>query len=83
MEKVWAKYVEMLNDAKVPTKKQGIWAKKMISTILKNPIYCGYLRWEKYVNKSDHEPIIPVQSFNAVQKSIEHQGGNPAVFLAE
>jgi DNA invertase Pin-like site-specific DNA recombinase len=75
--------VEMLNDAKVPTKNQGIWAKKMISTILKNPIYCGYLHWEKYVNKSDHEPIIPFQSFNSVQQFIAHQGGNPANFLTE
>jgi DNA invertase Pin-like site-specific DNA recombinase len=75
--------VTMLNDAKVPTKNQGLWAKKMVSTILKNPIYCGYLHWEKYVNKSDHEPIIPVQSFNTVQGFIADQGGKPADFLAE
>jgi len=74
--------VTMLNDAKVPTKNQGLWAKKMVSTILKNPIYCGYLHWEKYVNKSDHEPIIPVQSFNTVQGFIADQGGKPADFLA-
>jgi site-specific DNA recombinase len=75
--------VEMLNNAKVPTKNQGIWAKKMISTILKNPIYCGYLRWEKYLNKSDHEPIISVESFNSVQQSIAHKGGSPPNFLTE
>lgn len=75
--------VKILNDAKVPTKNQGFWAKKMISTILKNPVYCGYLRWEKYVNKSEHEPIITIQTYNSVQQSIEHQGGNPAIFLAE
>ncbi len=75
--------VTMLNDAKVPTKNQGLWAKKMVSTILKNPIYCGYLHWEKYVNKSDHEQIIPVQSFNTVQGFIADQGGKPADFLAE
>jgi site-specific DNA recombinase len=81
--KSMGKIVEMLNDAKVPTKNQGVWAKKMVSTILKNPIYCGYLHWEKYVNKSDHEPIIPVPSFNSVQQFITHQGGNAADFLAE
>jgi site-specific DNA recombinase len=75
--------VEMLNNAKVPTKNQGIWAKKMISTILKNPVYCGFLHWEQYVNKSDHIPIIPIQSFNSVQESIKHQGGNPTIFLTE
>lgn len=75
--------VKILNDTKVPTKNQGFWAKKMISTILKNPVYCGYLHWEKYVNKSDHESIITIQTFNSVQQSIEYQGGNPAIFLAE
>jgi hypothetical protein len=35
------------------------------------------------VNKSDHEPIIPVQSFNTVQGFIADQGGKPADFLAE
>jgi site-specific DNA recombinase len=75
--------VTMLNDAKVPTKNQGLWAKKMVSTILKNPVYCGYLHWKKYVNKSDHEPIIAVQSFNTVQRFIAEQGGHPAEFLVE
>ncbi len=46
---------KMLNEAKLPTKKGRLWAKKTISTILKNPLYCGYLHWEEYVNKSDHE----------------------------
>lgn len=75
--------VKMLNGNKVPTKHQGFWAKKMVSTILKNPIYCGYLRWEKYVNKNDHEPIINVQNFNTVQKIIADRSGSPAEFLTE
>jgi len=74
---------KMLNDEKVPTKNQGVWAKKMISTILKNPVYCGYLRWEKYVNKSDHEAIITVKDFNTVQKIIVDHGGVPAELLVE
>lgn len=72
---------KMLNNKKIPTKKQGFWAKKMISTILKNPLYCGYLHWEKYINKSDHEPIISVQEFNMVQKIIEERGGVPTKLL--
>jgi len=75
--------VKMLNDAKTPTKNQGFWAKKMVSTILKNPVYCGYLHWEKFVNKSDHEPIITVQDFNTVQKIIADRGGSRAEFLVE
>jgi len=81
--KSMGKITKMLNDSNIPTKKQGFWAKKMVSTILKNPIYCGYLHWEKYVNKSIHEPIITVQDFNTVQKIIADHGGCPADFLAE
>ncbi|MEM4259074.1 MAG: recombinase family protein [Candidatus Thermoplasmatota archaeon] len=72
---------QMLNDAHIPTKKGGLWAKKTVSTILKNPIYCGYLRWEEYVNKSDHDPIITVQDFNKVQEIFAQRGGSPAKFL--
>jgi DNA invertase Pin-like site-specific DNA recombinase len=72
---------KMLNMVKIPTKKGGIWAKKTISTILKNPLYCGYLRWEHYVNKSSHEPIISIQDFDTVQKEIKKRGGSPANFL--
>jgi len=70
--------VKMLNSAKIPTKKGGIWAKKTISTILKNPIYCGYLHWEKYVNKGNHEKIILDNDFNEIQKIIATRGGKPA-----
>jgi site-specific DNA recombinase len=74
---------KMLNLAKISTKKGGIWAKKTISTILKNSVYCGYLHWEEYVNKSDHEPIISIRDFNEVQKLIAERSGNPTEFLAE
>ncbi|MEM0492584.1 MAG: recombinase family protein [Candidatus Thermoplasmatota archaeon] len=71
----------ILNDANIPTKNRGFWAKKMVSTILKNPIYCGYLKWEKYINKSNHEPIIDVDLYNRVQGIIKERGGKPADLL--
>lgn len=74
---------KMLNEAKLPTKRGGLWAKKTISTILKNPIYCGYLHWEHYVNKSDHASIIAVQDFDKVQELFMDRGGNPAKFLTK
>ncbi|RLB08917.1 MAG: recombinase family protein [Deltaproteobacteria bacterium] len=67
-----------LNDNMIPTKKHGLWAKKTVSTILKNPLYCGYLRWEKYLNKWDHEPIIDAMVFNRVQEIIRQRGGRPS-----
>ena len=74
---------KMLNMAKLPTKKGGFWAKKTISTMLKNPVYCGYLHWEEYVNKSTHDPIISAQDFNNVQKLLAEKSGHPAKNLAD
>lgn len=68
---------KMLRAAQIPTKKGGCWAKKTISTILKNPTYSGYLHWEKYVNKSDHEQIITESDFNEIQNIIANRGGFP------
>lgn len=81
--KSMGKIVKMLNDTKIPTKNQASWAKKTISTILRNPVYCGYLRWEKYLNKSDHDAIVTTQEFNTVQKKIADHGGNQAKMLPE
>jgi site-specific DNA recombinase len=69
---------KMLNSTKVPTKRGGFWAKKTISTILKNPIYCGYLRWEHYINKSNHDIIIQESDFNEIQNLISNRGGSPS-----
>jgi len=74
---------KMLQNSKIPTKKGGIWAKKTISTILKNPTYCGYLHWEQYINKSDHEKIISEFDFNEIQNIIAQRGGSPAQKLAK
>jgi site-specific DNA recombinase len=74
---------KMLNSANIPAKKGGLWAKKTISSILKNPLYCGYLRWEEFVNKSDHDEIIAVQDFDKVQVVFAQRGGHPAKFLSK
>jgi len=74
---------KMLNSIKIPTKKGGFWAKKTISSILKNPIYCGYLRWEDYVNKSEHVPIIDESDFDEIQTLIANRGGSPSKKLAK
>ena len=70
-----------LQKQKISTKKGGVWAKKTVSSILKNPIYCGYLKWEKYLNKGDHQPIIDVDTFNKVQNLIKKKGGKPSVLI--
>jgi len=67
------KIADVLNEKNVKTKKGKFWAPQTISVILKNPIYCGYTHWEKYLNKSDHEPIIKNKTFNQVQSKIKNK----------
>lgn len=62
--------VKELNEKNVSTKKGGRWAKKTISTILKNPLYCGFMLWDGILKKGKHEPIINVKIFNHVQNLI-------------
>jgi site-specific DNA recombinase len=67
--------VKMLNLAKIPTKRGGIWAKKTISTILKNPVYCGYHRYEEKLTRGKHNKIIDAKIHKEVQKLICEKGG--------
>ena len=69
---------KVLNSDKIPTKRGGTWAKKTISNILKNPLYCGYLRWQEYIYKSGHNPIVEISEFNEVQDKIAENRGKPA-----
>lgn len=64
------KISDTLNKKNVNTKHGKTWAAQTISLILKNPVYCGFLHWEKHLNPGDHESIINNQTFNKVQKII-------------
>jgi site-specific DNA recombinase len=73
------KYIsDWLNNNEIKTKRGGFWAKKTISSILKNPLYCGYLKWEQHINKNDHQAIINISDFNKVQDLFIQHGGVPA-----
>jgi DNA invertase Pin-like site-specific DNA recombinase len=65
------KISDLLNKKDIPTKHNKNWGSQTISTILKNPLYCGYLHWENYLNPGDHLPIIDKNIFNKVQKIIK------------
>jgi len=67
------KIAEQLNRNNIPTKNNKKWASQTIATMLKNPLYCGYLHWEDHLNKSDHEIIIEPNIFNKVQKMIKQK----------
>jgi len=65
------KIAEELNSNNIPTKLNKTWGAQTVSLILKNPLYCGYLHWEDYLNPSDHESIIDKNIFNDVQKTVQ------------
>ena len=60
-----------LNSKNIPTKHNRKWGSQTVSLILKNPLYCGFLHWEDYLNPSNHDPIIKNKIFNDVQKLIK------------
>ena len=74
------KIAKMLNTSKIPTKKGGLWAKKTISTILKNPIYCGYHRFEGKIAKGNHSKIIELSTYKKIQNIIAENGGVPKIY---
>jgi len=67
------KIAEILNQKKIPTKLNKIWGPQTVSLILKNPVYCGFLHWEDYLNPGEHIPIIDKNTFNEAQKNIKNK----------
>ncbi len=67
------KIADQLNIDNISTKQNKTWGSQTISLILKNPLYCGYLHWEDYLNPGDHEPIIDKEKFNKVQEIIKQR----------
>ena len=65
------KIAEVLNSRNISTKLNKTWGPQTVSLILKNPLYCGYLHWENYINPSDHDAIIDKNIFNDVQQLIQ------------
>jgi hypothetical protein len=74
------KIVKMLNSSKIPAKKGDLWAKKTISMILKNPVYCGYHRFEDKIYKGNHSKIIDLNSYKKVQNLISENGGVSKIY---
>ncbi|UCD13562.1 MAG: recombinase family protein [Thermoplasmatales archaeon] len=67
------KIADQLNTEHIHTKQNKTWGSQTISLILKNPLYCGYLHWEDYLNPGNHEPIIDKDEFNKVQEIIKQR----------
>ena len=63
-----SKIVSYLNKSNIPTKKGKKWAENTVTKILKNPLYCGYIKWNGILKKGRHDRIITPKQFNMVQK---------------
>ncbi len=59
-----------LNGRGVRTKRGRGWTAVKVYRILHNPVYAGHLRWDRLERKAEHEPIVPVDIFNEVQKAV-------------
>jgi site-specific DNA recombinase len=56
-----------LNAQGIPGKKGGPWSKQMISKVLRNPIYCGYVQWDGHLMDLDYYAPKSTGAFNLVQ----------------
>ena len=65
------KIAKVLNQEGIPSKQNKKWGSHTISVILKNPLYYGFLHWEKYLNKGDYPPLIDQNTFTEVQATIK------------
>lgn len=65
------KIADQLNQEGIPSKQNKKWGPHTIQVILRNPLYYGFIRWEKYLNKGDYPPLIDQNTFSAVQETIK------------
>ena len=71
------KIAKILNDRNIPTKLNSVWQPSIISAILKNSTYKGYVRYavrdekRNFETKGLHEPIITEELFDETQVLIK------------
>ncbi len=59
-----------LNELGRKTKRGTGWTAVKVYRILHNPIYAGHLRWDGYVRKAEHDPVISIDTFNQAQERL-------------
>lgn len=62
--------VRALDEDGVATKRGGAWDKRTVSKILKNATYAGFNEWHDVLMPGDHEAIVDVETFDAVQRRL-------------
>ncbi len=52
------------------TKRDTAWTPVKVHRILHNPVYAGYLRWDRFLRKADHESVVTIEAFNEAQERL-------------
>jgi len=52
------------------TKRDTAWTPIKVYRILHNPVYAGFLRWDGIVRRGDHDPVVPIETFNEAQERL-------------
>jgi DNA invertase Pin-like site-specific DNA recombinase len=61
---------EALNREGLRTKRGTSWRPVKVFRILHNPVYAGFLRWDGFTRQADHEALVTLETFNAVQEGL-------------
>ena len=60
------------------TRRGNPWNKYNLATILHNPVYAGYMKWEETRQKHTAETVISIEEFNEVQMMFASKIRDPA-----
>lgn len=72
-----AKICIELNRAEIRTKTGKRWQSQTIANILRNPLYCGYIRQDGALRTGSHRPIVDQDKFSQVQVEMEKRIRRP------
>jgi hypothetical protein len=72
-----AKICERLNGAEIRTKTGKKWQSQTIANILRNPLYCGYIRQDGGLRTGRHRAIVDPEKFSQVQVEMEKRIRRP------
>jgi site-specific DNA recombinase len=62
--------VDMLDQRCISSKKGGRWTKESVANVLRNPLYCGRMRWDNILREGRHQPVISEEMFDRAQMEI-------------
>lgn len=78
-----ARIAESVNRDGVRTRRGNRWAVASIRTLLHNPIYAGYMRWDGVEIRHYATPAVTVEDYNAVQTLMASKVKDPKKRKAE